>query len=1039
MRPIKIEISGFRSFGEREPGVVDFRGLSTAAVVGDTGSGKSSILEALTYALYGETSKGSKVLRHVMNDDAQRMRVVLDFEAQGDIWRVDRSARRRKDGTAAGDGAVLARNPGGTEPEIVAEQVRAVDERTAELVGMDCAAFLRTTVLPQGRFGRLLAEDDQRVRSTVLRQIWRTEELDDAARWVEAEAKSCELLDAATAHERSNHPEDIEGRELELERLSGEAAAAAAASKLELDEFNGAVETRRTAVETAEKHERAAAAVDGLKHRWPGTRIAACAAETARLAEVLTTRRRELAAIETAAGPPPPAGAARRRGGMLTQLRTAARCGGTCAETARETARTGTDADTAAAAAAEAESRNGAPGPRPERDQTASEGAVKRQRTAAAAEGAAAETARAAETPFREAVTIETVTLRRARTALKNCTANAAAARREVERRAAERKTAETVRGGARRKLAAAAARNAAAAACAGHGPGDPCPVCDRTLPPGFTAPEAGGLQAAETAARDAEREAEAAARRESRAAADCAAAEANVAAAAAGERTARADRRRLLEKAAAAAGARPDPGWTDEEVESAASAVVEEVGKAAVETAAEADEVRSESEAAVRTAADSAAAWNQAKRDVRTTAEKARRARNTATEAAHRDRAEAERWAESAAAVADPAARARIEAAGAGGTSACAARSRSVIEEIGTGLAAEERRDAERAASSLEAHTRVRTAAEAAENHRRTTAEPLKGGIEEIRRLFAVAAAEAGWSGDSGGAAEPAFHAVAGLRRRAAAAARRAASDASRRIADAAGGVPAHEMTARLKEHADRTAQAAAAAAAKSAEYSAKVPAVKALDRLAAATAGRKAELAELKSALMPGSFPKYVTLRRSARLLANASRHLREMTADRYGFKDPRDTEERWRILDRVSGAERDPGQLSGGEQFLAALALSLGMIETVDRTGGSIRTLFIDEGFGTLDRSCLDLAVAALRKALDRGHLIVLVSHVREVAAAVDDVIVVDRTPGGTSRVHRCDALELEQFRAGADIDAGGAGTGAAAGLLSTAPAA
>ena len=131
--------------------------------------------------------------------------------------------------------------------------------------------------------------------------------------------------------------------------------------------------------------------------------------------------------------------------------------------------------------------------------------------------------------------------------------------------------------------------------------------------------------------------------------------------------------------------------------------------------------------------------------------------------------------------------------------------------------------------------------------------------------------------------------------------------------------------------------------------------------------------------------------------------------MTADRYGFLDPRDTEERWTVLDRHTGHTREPNQLSGGEQFLASVALALGAVETVSRIGGRIQTLFIDEGFGALDRASLARAIKGIHKASKQRHLIVLVSHVRDVAAAADDVILVEPGPDGGSTAMKLDERE------------------------------
>ena len=92
MRPLRIAIEGLRSF--RAEVVIDFGGRTQLAVIGDTGAGKSSILEAMTYALYGQTSLGGRSKRELMNDTSDTMRVVLRFQVSGEEWEVARVARR---------------------------------------------------------------------------------------------------------------------------------------------------------------------------------------------------------------------------------------------------------------------------------------------------------------------------------------------------------------------------------------------------------------------------------------------------------------------------------------------------------------------------------------------------------------------------------------------------------------------------------------------------------------------------------------------------------------------------------------------------------------------------------------------------------------------------------------------------------------------------------------------------------------------------------------------------------------------------------
>nr|WP_233614188.1 SbcC/MukB-like Walker B domain-containing protein [Leucobacter edaphi] len=102
---------------------------------------------------------------------------------------------------------------------------------------------------------------------------------------------------------------------------------------------------------------------------------------------------------------------------------------------------------------------------------------------------------------------------------------------------------------------------------------------------------------------------------------------------------------------------------------------------------------------------------------------------------------------------------------------------------------------------------------------------------------------------------------------------------------------------------------------------------------------------------------------------------------------------------VLDEYTGRERSTDSLSGGETFLASLALALGLADVVTAETGGIRldTLFIDEGFGTLDPDALDQALATLDALREGGRTVALISHVaelRERLPAQLEVIVDDR---------------------------------------------
>src|SRR3954454_9004486 len=87
--------------------------------------------------------------------------------------------------------------------------------------------------------------------------------------------------------------------------------------------------------------------------------------------------------------------------------------------------------------------------------------------------------------------------------------------------------------------------------------------------------------------------------------------------------------------------------------------------------------------------------------------------------------------------------------------------------------------------------------------------------------------------------------------------------------------------------------------------------------------------------------------------------------------------------RVVDSWTGAERDPATLSGGESFAASLALALGLADVVTaEAGGSLlETLFVDEGFGSLDDDTLDEVMGVLDDLREGGRTVALVSHVAD----------------------------------------------------------
>ena len=207
MRPLRVSIAGLRSFRARVD--LDFDDRMQIAVIGDTGAGKSSILEAMTYALYGRTAAGS-AKQELINDNSDVMRVVLRFRVAGEEWEVTRVDRRTGAGGLGPARAQLVRyGPDGETLEKV-EQVKPVNSRIQALIGLDNDAFLRTVILPQGRFARLLVEDAPSARTEILRQVWRTQDLEAAGEVAGQRLGEVRMLAVQLRGEVERHPDDPE-------------------------------------------------------------------------------------------------------------------------------------------------------------------------------------------------------------------------------------------------------------------------------------------------------------------------------------------------------------------------------------------------------------------------------------------------------------------------------------------------------------------------------------------------------------------------------------------------------------------------------------------------------------------------------------------------------------------------------------------------------------------------------------------------------------------------------------------------------------
>lgn len=123
---------------------------------------------------------------------------------------------------------------------------------------------------------------------------------------------------------------------------------------------------------------------------------------------------------------------------------------------------------------------------------------------------------------------------------------------------------------------------------------------------------------------------------------------------------------------------------------------------------------------------------------------------------------------------------------------------------------------------------------------------------------------------------------------------------------------------------------------------------------------------------------------------VLEAATVRLRRMSRERYELRRARERLDKRSkggldllVYDAYTGTERPVESLSGGESFLASLALALGLADVVQSQAGGIRleTIFVDEGFGSLDPETIDLAIDSLSLLLEGGRLVGIISHVTE----------------------------------------------------------
>jgi DNA repair protein SbcC/Rad50 len=253
MRPLTLEIEGFTAFRNRT--CIDFSRLDLFAITGPTGAGKSSLIDAISYALYGRVPRVNNEVNACISQGLERMQVSLVFRAGDADYRVFREAKRK------GAGAVRLEKLGMSEWQPLADKSADVREKVERIVGLDFDGFTRSVLLPQGQFQEFLAGAPDK-RRDVLRRLLRLELYERMRQAASAESLSKksrieaidrilrEELSEATPEALAQRTSQLEQAEQDSERLDTEIRALEAGIGLAIE-----LASRRRALAEAEKEE----------------------------------------------------------------------------------------------------------------------------------------------------------------------------------------------------------------------------------------------------------------------------------------------------------------------------------------------------------------------------------------------------------------------------------------------------------------------------------------------------------------------------------------------------------------------------------------------------------------------------------------------------------------------------------------------------------------------------------------------------------------------------------------------------------------
>ena len=1030
MRILELELEAFGPFRDRQR--VDFARAAEGGlmlIAGRTGAGKSSLLDAISFALYGSVPRYDGRVGRVRSDHAdpaQPTRVRLDFEMGGARYRVERLPEWQRP-KQRGEGTTLQKAEarlwewdadGGSEGagnwRGLASRPADVGPKLHAILGLSLDQFLQVVLLAQGGFQRFLHADDQE-RQATLRTLFRTERFADIERHLverrsalgervgQTQARISAFLEQAEMHEEAPETRDA-GATADAD-IDADADAVDPAPSPAPEGMS--VAARRDRVAASLEQDRDAAAqlrADAREAASLAARADAAARETRRIAEL---QRRLAAAREREmelAGQAEEISAARERLAAAERAERAVdrvrRAEQAEARVAAVRAALAEHRERFAKAGASAGELHGAGVADPElRDRIA--GTIALLEAGKADEAGLTALAQQCDALEHR---IETLTAAHARSEVRTnelpgliATAQEAAA--DAERRSAPRAEltkardrAHSVREAAQRvphledRLTAAqrhsaevAGESAAAAATvrdllarrldgmAGElahqlVDGEPCAVCGSTAHPAPAShddpvdPEA--IEQAEQVAGSAQTRLE-------------------------GARAAE----RELETALTETRTRAEHATLDD-----AEIRAEAADAVLADAVAAADALPGLRERAA-----------QLEREFAGVAEETREIGQRRDEAARELAAAQEQHAERAAAV---------------------ERARAGFPSIGARIDAERAlRDAIDAVIDSETELRAATAAaeEADREQQAILAELDFADVAEVRRC-ALDTADRTALRERIGEYDAARERNAGV----------LADPDLQTLPDTP--VPLEETEAALLAARSTAQQCETAAATAEQRLDTRSAALARLDAAIAEGADGEAELLRLRrlADTVQGKDPNtrrmrlevFVLAARLEAIVAAANGRLRRMVGGRYTLEHDDDVRSRGRqsglglrVMDEYTGRARSAASLSGGETFLASLALALGLADVVTAESGGITldTLFVDEGFGSLDPGALDEAMATLDGLREGGRTVALISHVAEMQERIPAKLEVVVDGRGVSRL-RGDGIDAADDPAG-----------------------